>query len=305
MEGWHYQYTPLSIDANGMIDRGMYEQYLVQSFWPSQLELIVINPLNDAIKNSGKPKHDFKDFTVKVSSQNRTTTNWSEVYGKIKTFLEIRSDDSKAAKMPELKYVEGIGYCISIESVLKEIEDNVERFTSKSRYLQANWPRKKKDESPLRDVIVPDIDYSKISREAALIALQAKRFCSSLEKEVIEAYKAANEIWMEGETSYSREKIPPKEESPLRRVRHVGDLRYIAINLVREDKHDYRTLMNAIAAELSAIKGDERDEFWELYRPTRDGFVNIKKLLERLNNLYNSPDNPEIYKPDVRYEISP
>ncbi len=159
--------------------------------------------------------------------------------------------------------------------------------------------------NPLLEVIIPDIDYSEISKEAALTALRAKRFCSSLEEEVIEAYKTANERWMERETGYCREKIPPKEESPLRRVRHVGDLRYIAINLVREDKHDYRTLINTIDAELSAIKEGKRDEFWELYRPTRDGFVNIKRLLERLNNLYNSPDNPKIYKPDVRYEISP
>src|SRR3989338_976736 len=305
MKGWHSQYTPLSIDANGMIDKGMYEQYLVQSFWPSQLELIVIEPLNDAIKNSGRLEHDFNDFKVKVSNKNSSSTNWSEVYEKVKTFLEVRSDDSKAAKMPELKYVEGVGYCISIESILKEIKDNVDRFTSKSSYLQVNWPKKKRDEPPVRDVIIPNIDYSRISREAALIALLAKRFCSSLEEEVIKAYKTANEIWIGRETGYSRETIPPKEESPLRRVRHVGDLRYIAINLVREDKHNYGTLMNTIAAELSAIKEGGSGEFWELYRPTRDGFVNIKRLLERLENLYNSPDNPKIYNPDVRYEILP
>jgi len=305
MEGWHYQYTPLSIDANGMIDKGMYEQYLVQSFWPSQLELIVIEPLNDAIKNSGRLEHDFNDFKVKVSNKNSSSTNWSEVYEKVKTFLEVRSDDSKAAKMPELKYEEGIGYCISIESILKEIVDNINTFTSKSSYPQVNWPRKKRNEPPVRDIIIPDIDYSEISKEAALTALRAKRFCSSLEEEVMEAYKTANEIWMKRETGYDREKIPQKNESPLRRVRHVGDLRYITINLVREDKHDYRTLINTIAAELGAIKESGRDEFWELYRPTRDGFVNIRKLLERLNNLYNSPDNPKVYKPDVRYEISP
>ena len=149
MEGWHYQYTPLTIDADGMIDRVMYEQYLMQSFWPSQLELIVIGPLNDAIKKSGKPEHDFKEFTVTVSNQNKSSTSWSEVYEKVKTFLEIRSDDGKAAEMPELKYVEGIGYCISIESILKDVEDKVKEFTSKSSYPRVNWPRKKRDEPPI------------------------------------------------------------------------------------------------------------------------------------------------------------
>ncbi len=150
MEGWHYQYTPLSIDANGMIDREMYEQYLVQSFWPSQLELIVIDPLNDAIKRTGKLEHDFNDFTITVSNQNRSSTNWSEVYEEVKTFLNIRSDDSKAAGMPGLKYEEGIGYCISIKSILEEIKYNIDRLTSKSSYPQVNWPRKKRNEPPIR-----------------------------------------------------------------------------------------------------------------------------------------------------------
>ncbi len=302
MEGWHYIYEPFDSAKveNGIVNVDMYEQYLKQSFWPSQLELIVLEPLNEAIRESGKKEHHFKNFTVNVSLGGRTPTSWSNVYEKFKTFLEIRSDDSRAADILGLDYREGIGYCISTENLLKEIEDRIEEFTSRSSYLQVNWPRKKKNELPLRDILLPDIDYSKISEEVALAAFNARRFKSSLEKEIVEEYIRTNEIWMKQQTGYDREKIPPKGKSPVKRVRHVGDLRYIVINLVREDKPDYKTVIQTILADLSAIKQGARGELWESYRPTEDGFVNIKKLIDRLDNLYNKNINP-----DVRYEISP
>lgn len=302
MEGWHYIYKPFDSAKveNGVVDIGMYEQYLQQSFWPSQLELLVIEPLNEAIKKSRKEEHTFKNFTVTVSPGGRPSTSWSEIYEKFKTFLEIRSDDSRAADIPGLEYKEGIGYCISIENVSKEIEERIEEFTTESSYLQVNWPRKKKNEQPLRDILVPNIDYSKISEEAALADFHARRFKSSLEEEIIEEYTRANEIWMKQQTGYDREKIPTKEKSPVKRVRHVGDLRYIVINLVREDKPDYKTIIQTILSDLKAIEQGARGELWESYRPTDDSFVNIKKLAERLDNLHNKN-----IKPDVRYEISP
>ncbi len=304
MEGWHYHYVPFDrrLIEDGIVNLAMYEQYLQQSFWPSQLEMLVTEPLDEAIKKSKKANFDFGGFEISVSHSTRSSKSWKEVYEKIKTFLEIRSDDSKAKGIKGLKYIEGIGYCISIEDVVKEIDDRVEEFTSTSSFPLVNWPKRKKSDEPLRDIMVQDIDYSKISNETALISLNVRRFKSYLKEEVLDAYTKLNEVWMRQQTGYDREKLPPKELSPIKRVRHVGDLMYIVINLVREDKPQYDDIIQALLSDLRAIKEGQKGLLWEIYRPTENGFVNIGRLEKRLESLYKDHRN---IKSDVRYEISP
>ena len=302
MKGAHYLFKPLNVDQKGTLDVAMYEQYLVQSFWPSQLDIIILNPLEKALKGSSKIKHDAGDFVLKISEGSTTSTSWKQIYEKLKTFVEIRSDDSRAEGLPDLKYKPGIGYCISIESLLKEIEDRIDEFTSTSTYPLIGWPRSKKSDPPVRDVVLPELDYLKITPEALRVGLQVRRFKNSLEEEVIKAYKTANERWIKEATAYDRENIPSKEISPVTRFRHVGDLRYIAINLVREDKPNYQAVIDSLVAELKALQQGQRGEIAELYRATQDDFVNIKRLGDRLENLFKDTNHNKV---DVRYEIKP
>lgn len=301
MKALHLAYKPIQIDEKGTINEAIFLQYIEQSPWCSLLERLVISPLNNSIIKSGKEKFDFGDFKVSVSRKEKSSTSWSKVYEKVKTFLEIRSEDSKAGEYPNLKYEKGLGYCISIEDVLREITDRKNEFTSRNNEPILIWPKIKNTEPPLRGLIIPDINYSKIMKETALISMRARRFKKSLTSEVIDAYKEANEIWIKRETGYDRDNMPPEDISLISRVRHIGNLRYILINLVREDKHDYKAIIETIFSDLAAIKEGKREQLWKIYRPA-ENFVNLKRLVERLNAIYNSPDN---VKPDIRYEIVP
>lgn len=301
MKGAHYLFKPLNVYQKGTLDVAMYEQYLVQSFWPSQLDMIVLNPLEKALKGSSKSEHDAGDFVVKISEGSSTSTSWKQVYEKLKTFIEIRSGDSRVKGLAKLKYKRGIGYSISIESLLKEIEDRIDEFTSTSTYPLIGWPRSKDSEPPVRDIVIPELAYSEIAPEALRIGLQVRRFNNSLEEEVIKAYKTANKRWIKEATGYDRENIPSKEISPVIRFRHVGDLRYITINLVREDKPDYKAVVQKLVAELNALQQGHGGEIAELYRAT-NGFVNIKRLGDRLENLFKEPIHNKV---DIRYEIKP
>lgn len=300
----HFRYEPLVTDGNGSLDVLAYDQYVLQSFWPSLLERIVLEPVDRAIKDSGHAEFKFPDFKVRVEPPRRSIS-WSDIYQKLLTFLEIRSDDSRKGVFPDLKYEEGLGYSISIDALLEQMQGLIDDATSISSEPRIVWPPIRKTEEPVRNIIIPNTNYSKIVRETGLVAMQARRFRKGLTDEVINAYKRANEVWLRDKTGYDRENIPPEDESPIKRTRHIGDLKYVFITLVREDKHDYSSIIETLLADLRVMKEGERGELWKIYMPTADGSVNIKRLLERLRSLYNSTDNPRIVNPDVRYTIVP
>ena len=300
----HFRYEPLDIDKKGTLDSAIFRQYLTQSFLPSQLERIVISPFEEAAKASGKEELKFDDLRIKISTpKKRASVKWSEVYDKFNTFLEIRSKEEEAKKSKILKYREGIGWCLSIDDVTRLLSILIKTSTSKvGGSPNVKWPKIKNTELPFRDLVVPKIDYSKLIKQVAMVAYNAKKFNKSLENEVTKLYTNSIEAWVRDQTGYDREKIPPKEQSPIKRVWHIGDFYYIFINLVRQDTPQYEKIIRTIIADLNAIKQGERGKLWDLYRPTEDRLVNLKKLSERLSNLYTDKEH---IKSNVRYEIVP
>ncbi len=296
-------YKPIEVVE--MLTEEMFSLYLQQPSLAKIAEAVAIEPFEEAVKKSRKDEFEFGDFVIKKTPRSRSDSRWKEIYNKLQTFIEIRADDSRAKTMESktLRQFNGIGYCISVDEVLNEIEKRIDEYTSKSSWMQVDWPRKKKDEEYPKTIQIPQRDYSLLNEENARIVLRAKRFCSGIEKEVVEAYKKSNKIWFEKETGYNDDdKIPKKEESPVKKLRRIGDNRYILINLVREDVPDYKGIIATLKDELASIKNKEL-RLWESYRTAVDGemiFVNIKKLAERVNELYNKSTGTE-----ARYEIVP
>jgi len=294
-----FLYTPIEVREDLTISEPEFLQYLRASGTQKILETLVIDPFNEALKSDGKPKYDF-GFKITRTDMSKDSTSWQPIFEKFKTYLEIRADDSKAKEMSDLKYIEGLGYCINIDLIIEEIEKRKKENTSHSEYPQMNWPRKKKSEPNLRDIFIPDRNYSEINLENARICLNAKRFNSGLENEVINTYKGINQEWLFRETGFNAEKIPPKEVSPITRFREIVN-NYVLIQLVREDKGNYPELMNIIIADLNKIKSGENGELSRLYNVSKQDdsiFINIKKIKDRLDSLFK-------FNTDVRYTIIP
>lgn len=296
-------YKPIEVGET--LTEEMFLLYLQQPSLARIAESIAIAPFEDSIKISRKDEFEFDGLVIKKSPRSRTDTRWKEVYNKLQTFVEIRADDSRAKTLESktLKQFNGIGYCIAVDEVLNEIEKRIDEYTSKSSWLQIDWPRKKGEEEYPRIIEIPPRDYSVINEENARIVLLAKRFCSGIEKEVVKAYKTFNKMWFERETGYNdKDKIPKKEESPVKKIRKIGENKYILMNLVREDVPHYKGVIEILKADLESIKNKEQ-KLWEQYRTLNEGetaFVNIKKLNERINELYR-----ESIKTEARYEIVP
>lgn len=284
------------MDSEGSLEERVFLQYLEQSRWPKLLKTRVRSPLDKAILKSGQSPVDFGDFKVGIVQQKKRIS-WKMVYERLQAYLEV----ALGGKVTDAVYKDGIGYCIPVNVVLRRISSTIKKQKATTK-PKVQWPKRKKYDPTIRDIVVPDIDYSKIMRETGWVAYKARSFSSSLVEEVVKAYKTLNHRWFKHQTGYDKDNIPPKEESPIKRDRHVGNMRYILLNLVREDKPDYKAIMSKIVSDLRAIKEGQRGPLWELYMPTDDGLINIKRLNETLTALINSND---YIKPDIRYEIVP
>ena len=129
MELAHYIYEPLKVDDEGTISKSMLEQNLMQSFWPSQLELMVIEPFEEAFKKSGKRESHFKDFSISISTKGKQSTKWKEVYEKFNAVLDMTNNEDRAKKSKILKHKEGIGYCLEVDFILRLLAGLIKRNT--------------------------------------------------------------------------------------------------------------------------------------------------------------------------------
>ena len=241
----------------------------------------------------------FGDIEVHIEDAS-PSISWKSVYEKLKTFFEIRQHDSRLADFPRVQYTAGAGYLMPIDDILSEIKGRIDEFTSVSDERSVKWPRKSPNDEPVRSLLLAtDIDYSKPTLEAGTSALKAKRFIGSLEKEVLEEYKRANQLYLKEQTGYDKNNLPPEGIAPLTRARILGEGRYIAIQLTREDRRDYSFAINQLINDLSAIqKGQAR--LWERYRNINLELVNIKNVAEQLDALVE-----QTKKTNGRYNIFP
>ena len=292
-------YTPL----NPELTERDFDLYLLQPGRIKVAEGVAISPLEKAMKSDSREVFEFPDFSVTRKDMKKTLVQWEKIYSHLLKFLEIRADDSRAAKMPGLQKFEGVGYCIAIPTLLDEIKKQQEKATSESGYPQLFWPKKKKDEEPVREILIPDRNYSVITPENALVVLNAKKFCTSLETEVVRTFSQANQLWFEKETGYSKDNIPKKEDSPLKRARKFARGKYAFVALVREEVPQYKEILGMLTAELEDLKNGVALEGYRTKQEKGNVYVNIKNVFERLS--FNRIKKDGFVDVQARYEIVP
>ena len=282
-------YKPFETDDNLTIKQLDYNNYISAPGMISVLENMVITPLDESLKLNDKDELTFGDLKLGKSTITRSpSTSWKPVYEKLVTFVEIRADDVRAKQIEGLKYFEGVGYCIKIDDVLNEIDARIAEFTSKPEpYIQINWPRVKKGESPVRTILIPNRDYKKITEENVKISLQARKFVKSLNEEVVSLFKEANRSWIQRETGYIDEtQIPAREESPINRLREVGENSYLFLQLTREEKPQYKKIVSSTQEELLLSQKNKKSENLRIKVEDQRIFVNLKSLQDRIKNIY-------------------
>ncbi len=278
-----FKYKPFEFSENGDFDEKNFETYLRAESDIKIMDALVIEPFNEKLKASDRDEWIFDDLRLKKLRKKQEYTKWKDVYNKLELFLEIRANDSRAKQLvgEGLKYFDGVGYCIAVTDVLNEFDKIKKQFTSISEWDQIEWPKPRKDEAPLRSLLIPNRSYRQITEENARIVLACHRFKSCLKKEVLDRYELANKIWLDRQTGWSDKNIPPADVSPVERTRLIGE-KYIFVQLIREESPQYKDILTAFIDGLK--KNNEEYRFRE-----ENGilYVNIKNLRERLHALYD------------------
>lgn len=277
------EYKPLGIDEQGNIGERDYELYLTQPSLAKVAKELVISPLEEAMKSVGRDVFEFPTFKISAAQQSKTSISWEGVHSRLSNFLDIRSQDARDDKeSDDFKKFEGVGYCISVGSLEEEIKKLVKYSTSSSRYSQLYWPKRKPDEF-VRELIIPDVDFSKITEENARLCLAAKRFVGSLKKEVCEVYDDAMSGWMTRETGYDENNVPSKEKSPVKRLRKISKGKYIFISHVREEAPRYQEIISGLVNDLADIRNGVGAEGYKSTTLKGRYFVNIGNVVNKVS----------------------
>jgi len=300
-----FAYRPLRAEPKGEFSAAEFDYYMRVSKYPKIINALFLEPLHEKLMDSARDEFVFEGIKVTRSAINKSATRWETAYDTLKKYLDVRADDSRAKDLAGLQKFDGIGYCISVNDVLSAIDKFVEDATSKSSYMQLNWPRMKKGEKYPREIFVPTGKISIAKLDILKPALLARKFCTGIENEVIGAYYEANKLWFKEQTGYDKENPPAKDDSPLSLPRQLGKGSYIAVKMERFQEPDYEAILSALRSDLLAISsGSEQGEFWREYR-RKDAkgtlYVNIKRLKDKLDSLYEEKMTPAY----GRYEIVP
>lgn len=298
-------YKPLEID-NLQITESDFDNYIFSSAVVIDVpKKAIIEPLEEALKNVDENEFIFSERKVTKSTGGNPSTSWKPVYGSILEFLRIRADDSRAFNMDGVKQFEGVGYCILIPDFREFIDKRIEENTSASDSITLNWPRAKKNEEYPTRLIIPRKDYSKITPENLELCLEAKRFCSGLKERVIDTFKDTNQVWFEKNTGYNKQNPPKRENSPLREIREIADGKFIFINLVREEKPEYKEIVSTLTTELGDLSNGVALEGYKTKQTKEGVYVNIKNVYERLQEDRLKKDKLKLIEIKGRYEIVP
>ena len=283
-----YLYKPLETSSK-TLDADDFKQYVAQNFWSKQLEQIVIDPFEKAFKKSGLEKIESGPYVVKKAPDVGDSTSWERVYTKFREYLEIRSRDDKEVKKKGVELVQGVGYVIRIDEVLRYLHRRITFHTEHKDGITIVFPSRKNGKY-VRSVEVPDLDFRVANKDTAYVAAQAHLFKNSIVTEVVDRFKDDNKRWFEDKNGFGSANPPPKDKSPMVDWRNFGELNYATVLLSRVETPKYNVIMKTIITELTALQFGERGDLSELYRPT-DGKVNVNKLKERLEQLSQDPHN--------------
>lgn len=251
----------------------------------SFLKVRVINSFEESVELSNLETILCGDKVIDVQKSSRSpSTSWKKVYDRVLNFLDVRAEDSRAFTQKETQSFEGVGYTIRVNALLKKINNLIEEETTKSISTQTiKWPRRKKNDSSLQQLLIPNRDYKQITPENGAVVLQTKRFCADVEEYVLDPFKQELIRWFEANTGYNRQNIPDRKTRHVERTIEIEPGSYIQIQLVREETPMYKEIVKNILGTLQKIQENIPVTKFKHTFKENTYFVNITSIKDYLN----------------------
>lgn len=305
-----FSYEPLSFSgeasAENRVTKEQFTRKIELEGTAAFIKTSIVNPFEEAFIERGLESLACGSFCIERKSPSATpSVSWKSVYEGLKAFLDIRADDSRAGSHEDVKPFEGIGYCIDLSALQKQIKKLVSDATSTpSSSPSVKWPTKKKDEQyPIR-ILVPRREYYAPTQENGITVLQAKRFCSGIGENFTSLFENELKRWFEANTGYNPpKKIPDKKTKHVERTIELVPGSYIQVQLVRKEEPQYKEAIARIDTALAEI---EENKPVQLFRHTTDDgkhYINIKSL-----STFLAPESLEknkLTKEGYKYVITP
>lgn len=301
MECLEFSYKQLNLEKE--ISKPQYIEYNERGLEKNLIKFWTINPLEDKLKDTDKEIFKFGDQQVtRTVDPGKASFSAEGVYTSLIEFLKTRASDSREFDMTGLKFLEGVGYCILISDLKDTINKLTKENTSFKESISLRWPRAKKGEELPTKIVIPQVNYSKITPENLQIVQNAKKFCSGIDKYVIDPFKEINIAWFEKQTGYSKDKLPLREESPIKLLRDIEGRRYVGISLKRNEKPQYKEIIDNLTHELGDLENGIALAGYKTTKDNRGVYINIKNVLSRIQETGLKKDEIKI---EGSYSIVP
>lgn len=261
----------------------------------------LVAPIEEKLKARTGNEVRVGKITLARTEKSGTSTSWKGALDGLVGFLDVRADDARAEVTEGCTYVDGVGYCISVEDWRNQIEKQIEANTSPTRGVTIGWPKLKKTDASVRRVEIPYNGLRNIDEESVRTAIAARHFRASLERDLIDPFKEANKAWHAKETGYDDDtNIPPKENSPVPRARRIAAGKYVLVQLVRVEDCDYEGIVTTLQEEQEDLAEGKPVRGYRTTTVNDKPYVNMKTVQQRLGEL-----RAEAEKVKARYEIIP
>lgn len=289
------------------VSKSMLIQKIDAEISVSFLKKAIISPFEEALLASDKDEFDTGEFEIEIKEvSSPPRTSWAKVHNRLLEYLNVRADDSLAAEFPGMKYFEGVGYCLKVESLQTRLEKIITEETPKSETSRSlTWPRKEKNEEPPTEIIIPNTSYRRVTKENGIAVLEAKRFLSGVPPNIISPYQDELKRWFNASTGYNPpNKIPDETLGHDERIVEFTRGSYGRVQLVREETPKYKEIISTIQTALEDMRNDHTVK--EI-RSTQDKsgipHVNIKSIKDSLS--LEKLKEKNLVKISHRYNITP
>jgi len=309
MKQMTFQYKPLSQKSAAPNECGLTKAHFI-----GKMELegaiaivkkAVINPFEERFKESSL-ELDCGTFTLKTKpSKTSASTRWKDIYTDLYSFLEIRADDSRAASQKDVEYLEGSGYCISVQALQDQIAKFQENRTSEaSESIAIDWPSKKKTEEYPTQLTIPARDYRQITPETAITTLQAKRFTAGVIPNYTTPFKDELKRWFTANTGFdAKDRIPDEETGFVERTLELAPGSYIQVQLIPEDTPQYEEVLEDVSIHLTDLAGNVPVTAFKHTTHKGKPYVCIKSIYSSLQTEALQTQN--LVKRTARWDIVP
>jgi hypothetical protein len=290
------------------VSRSMLIQRIEAEANASFLKKAIVSPFEEALLGLDRDDFDTGEFEIEIAeSTTPPRTSWAKVHDRLSEFLNVRADDSRAADFPGMRPFSGVGYCLRVEDLQTQVTKLIDEETSKPILTKSlTWPKKERKETHPIEILIPNVNYKRVTKESGIAVLEAKRFISGVSPNVIKPYQDELKRWFNANTGYEPpQKIPSSELGHDERIVEFARGSYGRVQLVREETPKYREVIEAIQVALGEMKAG--DIAVPDIRSTQDErgvpYVNIKSAKAFLST--ENLKKKDLVKVGHRYNITP